>query len=196
MAAVPDEVREFLEVLALHEAGHAVAAAVHGFALGTIWIVIDALWTPDGTTESGAHDVSPRTHDDVQCRAAAEVAMAGQEARRQRYPDDRWKMFDLLDHGDAIDHLGLRRQDTVAVLLNPELLKSENARLERALEPFAAAARMLLLGNWRAVEDVKAALMAGLTAVDDGSLRSSLAPDAALRIIRAAGVRTSSATMP
>jgi len=120
------------EQLALHEAGHAVAAVALGFAVSQVRFeeLADDEWV--GETISTAAHVVPSDPNWVRRRDAAVVALAGREARRIKYPEyDRdWLPFERNDELRARHVLGVSESDAQA-----------------ALDPIAAQAQQLVFAH-------------------------------------------------
>lgn len=113
MSAIHDD-PEAAAYVALHEAGHAVAAVVLGFEVRSILIEGPESSGPGhriygvvGETNSSASDVSTSEPDADLRRRCAVVGMAGRAARRLKHPD--------AEH-DA-DHLELHDREQVTALL-------------------------------------------------------------------------------
>jgi hypothetical protein len=206
IAALPLRAAATAEQLALHEAGHAVAAVALGFDLGTVSLSIgdarliagelvtlplgDIIWWPEGEVVSNASAVRPTNGNAEQCRRAAVVALAGREASRRAYPDveGQWKGHEAVDRSMALQHIGYRFPGPVEVIraLNGDASAKAKAHeaAEETLAPLSEAARQLL------AEPANARALTGLTAflIQRLSVTSVPVPDGEPALVFAADV--------
>lgn len=124
-----------VEQLARHEAGHAVATVALGFEVHSVWIEIRE-WTlagqrvlvPSGLTVSNADPASGEVEDRNRCVI---VALAGREARGQRFPgpaaDKEWEHFEVSIFGARLRRSAHQRRHSTRLRLcshlTPRLLE-------------------------------------------------------------------------
>jgi hypothetical protein len=178
-AALPRPAAEMAHQLALHEAGHAVAAVALGFELRTLSLTVgegyllglpEVPWLPEGDADTSACTVLPTNGTPDRCRQAAIVAVAGREARRRLYPDvdAAWSRYEAIDRNMALEHIGFVFPDPVRVILDPNEKRRANEAADQALAPVVEAAKRLLAEgvNWKATMDLQAHL------IGQGSIQS------------------------